>query len=523
MAKHALSILFLLAVILAAWIRFDNLGIKPLHHDEGVNAFFLTNLDNSGSYKYNPDNYHGPSIYYLAWPALKVFGDTDFALRFIPALFGVLTVILLWFLRKELGDIGTVITAYFLALSPGLVYFSRDFIHEILFGCATVGIVVGVIRYLDSKQFRWMILLSISTALLVTSKETAIINIGVLIIAFVCALIWSTVWSRKLPDILNNFPPLDHILSAIILFIFIFLTLYSSFFTNLRGPADFFISISKWSNRTHEHGHPFPYYFGILCKFELPLVIGSIVGGGITILRARTIFPLFAGAWALGLFLAYSLIPYKTPWIAINFMIPMAIMTGYAANSIWELVHQQRLSYRTNRGLLTLGVISLAIILSQFGRLCYSVNFYNYDDNLNQSGYFFEYGKKKKWTAYTDTQYGYVYAQTDRDIFRLLKDLKTEVDKFPTKDNTGIYIASPDYWPLPWYLSKYNKAVFSGKLDIGADIKPSTSQPIVIAGEGQQTDLIELRGEKNNGSPYTLRPGVQLFIYNLSRRNHETF
>ena len=34
--KPVCVIVFILAVIVAAWLRFNQIGIKPFHHDEGV-------------------------------------------------------------------------------------------------------------------------------------------------------------------------------------------------------------------------------------------------------------------------------------------------------------------------------------------------------------------------------------------------------------------------------------------------------------------------------------------------------
>lgn len=50
---------------IAAFLRFFQLGLKPFHHDEGVNGFFLTTLFRSDVYKYDPANYHGPTLYYI--------------------------------------------------------------------------------------------------------------------------------------------------------------------------------------------------------------------------------------------------------------------------------------------------------------------------------------------------------------------------------------------------------------------------------------------------------------------------
>ncbi|MBO0856884.1 MAG: hypothetical protein J2P21_00210, partial [Chloracidobacterium sp.] len=112
------AIAFILAVIVAVWLRFDQIGVKPFHHDEGVNSHFLLNLANHGEYKYNPENYHGPTLYYIVLPLIHVLGENDFTLRFTPALFGVLTVVMVWFLRRRLGPIGTPVAAVLMALSP---------------------------------------------------------------------------------------------------------------------------------------------------------------------------------------------------------------------------------------------------------------------------------------------------------------------------------------------------------------------------------------------------------------------
>src|SRR5436190_1970852 len=109
---------FAVAVLSGIWFRFAQLSLKPFHHDEGVNSFFLLALarQGSGAYKYNPENYHGPTLYYFAVTALRVFGETDFALRFWPCLFGVLAIVLLWCWRDKLGTLGLPVAALLIAL-----------------------------------------------------------------------------------------------------------------------------------------------------------------------------------------------------------------------------------------------------------------------------------------------------------------------------------------------------------------------------------------------------------------------
>src|SRR5690242_8646094 len=60
--------------VLGAILRFAFLAIKPFHHDEGVNGFFLTGLVKDANYHYDPANYHGPSLYFLTLPFAEIFG-----------------------------------------------------------------------------------------------------------------------------------------------------------------------------------------------------------------------------------------------------------------------------------------------------------------------------------------------------------------------------------------------------------------------------------------------------------------
>ena len=86
-----------LAVLaVAVFLRCQDLSLRPFHHDEGVNGFFLTRLVREGLYKYDPSNYHGPSLYYLALPLVAILGLSDAAVRGTTAIFGLLTVFVLW-------------------------------------------------------------------------------------------------------------------------------------------------------------------------------------------------------------------------------------------------------------------------------------------------------------------------------------------------------------------------------------------------------------------------------------------
>lgn len=516
--KLLCAALFIIAIAIASWIRFHELQIKPFHHDEGVNSYFLLNLARSGNYQYDPTNYHGPSLYYLALIAMTALGQTDFALRFTPALFGVLAALLVWPLRRHLGTIGTAAAAFGIALSPGLVYYSRDFIHEMLFGFAVFGVVVGAWRYAESRNFFWFALAAVSMGLLLTTKETAVVNLAVIVIALPSAAVWSA--TRKLlrehrftpgnlvrdlkHDAASLLPSFDHALAAAIIAIFLHIFLYSSLFKHWPGVTDFFKSIWLWTKErsTTDHVHPFTYYLGILLKLELPLLIGSFLGGLVVLLKG-TRFWLFTAAWTLGTVLAYSIIPYKTPWLMVSFLIPMALMTGYGAEQIYQLLP-------TISGRL---VWSLALITSLLisGRIAWTLNFEKHDDNSNSTGYFADLGQRFKLRPYVDGQYGYVYAQTDRDFLFLVEAIKNQTERFPSRNHTGVLVAASEYWPLPWYLRDYDQVAFTGNLPPGDP--PLASQPIIVAKESQRPVLDAMPGWRAATQPFVLRPGVSLLLY----------
>jgi Predicted membrane-bound mannosyltransferase len=142
---------FLITAI-ATFLRFFWLGLKPLHHDEGVNGFFLTTLFRTGEYKYDPANYHGPTLYYIALAFAKVFGLSTIPVRASVAIFGVLTVILIFWLRKYIGRIGAMFAALFVALSPGMSFISRYFIHETFFVFLGLAFVVSVIFFIENRK-----------------------------------------------------------------------------------------------------------------------------------------------------------------------------------------------------------------------------------------------------------------------------------------------------------------------------------------------------------------------------------
>ena len=499
--------------LIAAVLRFYNLNLVPLHHDEGVNGNFLVRLVREGFYQYDPANYHGPTLYYFSaiipWITKLLFGSavrdnyglTTFNIRLITALFGLGTIVLVFLLRRRLGTVATLSASLLLAVSPGAVYLSRYFIHESLFVFFTLGIVVACIWAYDTRRLGYLIPAGACAALLFATKETAMISAGVLVIALGLTVVYmrfnrnpSVYYGSKrnkpaggINRIIDEMGGTSSIIPAIATTLFVFFALYllfySSFFTNSKGITDSLQTFAVWTKTgTSAHVHPASMYLTWLFRLESPLLLLGAAGAAIVVLKPKNSFALFSALWAFGLIAAYSLIPYKTPWLILNFVIPLALISGYAIQAIYDMDHGQ----------LRLASVVLLVAVAVATYQSIDLNFVNYDND--------------------SPKYVYVYAHTRRGTLELVSQVE-QIAKENSGGLTGITIVSPDYWPLPWYFRNFSRVGYYGRM-------AASTEPIIIANENQKAEVEANFGQlyrqvpsKDAGGSFELRPGVKLLLY----------
>ena len=131
---------FLIAIILVASVlRLYKLGSIPpsLYWDEaslGYNAYSILISARDEHGKFLPlinfaafGDYKPPGYIYATVPVVAIFGLSDFAIRFPSAFFGVLTVLLTYFLTKKFfeSEVVAQVATLFLAISPWHLQFSR--------------------------------------------------------------------------------------------------------------------------------------------------------------------------------------------------------------------------------------------------------------------------------------------------------------------------------------------------------------------------------------------------------------
>jgi uncharacterized protein (TIGR03663 family) len=173
------TILFVLILVAAVLMRFVGLSLRSLSHDGSIHASWSHDLYIGRGYRHNP-TYHGPFLYHFTALLFFLFGDTDVTALSSPAIFGVILVALPWLLRKELGRIGALLASAMLAISPFVVAYSRILRHDMFLAVWGLLLIVAVFRYLRERTDRWLYLVAAATALTMTTKEVAFIEVFII-------------------------------------------------------------------------------------------------------------------------------------------------------------------------------------------------------------------------------------------------------------------------------------------------------------------------------------------------------
>ncbi|VVB52629.1 Uncharacterised protein [uncultured archaeon] len=140
---------FFILVALAFFLRFYRLDERVFHHDEAAVGYFTYRLFTQHSYSYDP-SFHGPFMYYVTTEIFKRIGDSDYSARILPAILGSAMLLFLLPLKKYIGKTGLLICAFFLALSPSFLYYSRFYREDIFMSFFTLLLFVCAIKFVEN-------------------------------------------------------------------------------------------------------------------------------------------------------------------------------------------------------------------------------------------------------------------------------------------------------------------------------------------------------------------------------------
>jgi uncharacterized protein (TIGR03663 family) len=458
--RFLLAAAFAVTLAIGAATRAPRLDLRPMHGDEANQAVKTGHLYDHGVYAYDPLDHHGPTLYYLAALSARLAGHDRFAdttestYRIVPVIFGLALLILPWGLRSEIGSSGAAAASLLLAVSPAFAFYSRYFIQEMLLVFFTGAAIVCAARYFRSPSLSWAIAAGACAGLMHATKETCVIAFASLAVAGLCVFVSRDTSKRNAARQTSL-----HILAAITVALAVSVVLFSSFFTNARGPLDSILTYGNYIQRADGagiHDRPWHHYLWSMIFIQRDggpwwsegLILALAIAGCVIAWRdRRAAFPRFLAVFTVLTTLAYSTIPYKTPWSALSMMWAMAMLGGWAA--------ARMISSPAPPWIRAAVATVLAAGCIHLGAQAYRANFEKYADLVNP----------------------YVYAHTSTAITRLVDRAHDLAAIHP--DGYGMEIAivekEHDYWPLPWYLRKFSRVGY------WESISPDLNTPLIIA------------------------------------------
>lgn len=442
-------ILLVVIVAAAAWLRTESLSLRAMHTDEAVHAYKLGELLERGDYRYDPEEYHGPTIYALTLPILKLAGVerhadlTETHLRLATALAGLVTVLLILLLRGALGPGATLWALALTAGSPAMVYYSRYYIQEMVLTGAILGVIVCLWRYAQHRRIAWFLAAALWAGVAHATKETALPTLLILLGSAAMAAVWTVGLNACVAKVKSLCP--GRVAMLTLGFVAVSLLVAAAFLTNLgqhpEALGDSFATYARYMGRAGGtnptadwHVHEWHFFLvklvgqpGAIASEALVVALAVVgmaagfsprrlAGSDVRLVRFLTIY-------AISLLTFYSLIPYKTPWCMLTFLQPLILLAGVGCAS---LIAMSKAGWKR---FATWGVLLACV--ATLGLQAWRVSF-DKPESLDNP---------------------YAYAHTSGEVPAFAQRLEAVAKANPT---ATIHIACPggDYWPLPWYLRR---------------------------------------------------------------------
>ncbi|MGL4399416.1 MAG: flippase activity-associated protein Agl23, partial [Luteolibacter sp.] len=458
---------------------------RPFHADEATGARITSARMESGDYQFDPFHYHGPTLSSLAGPLCQMSGQNRWSEmsktppRVLTAIAGTLLILvpLLW--RGRFGDGPMLLTAALFATSPLLVYYSRMFIHESLL------VLCGMVALVSLTKAPRYGIPGVFIGLMFATKE----SFAITMLAWMGAAVLVALENRKQLDRTwwiaawrdYRIPVAASVLTAALISGFF----YTDGFRQPTGAIDAVRTFFVYET-VAGHDKPLGWYLSLLAVplksggvwwFGTPVVILALLGFISSFRRREGRLTIrFIAYAAVGHFAIYSLIAYKTPWLA---CLPWAHVCLLAGFSISGFSHH-RVWVK-----ITLYLLVVATLGSQFHQ-----------------------ARKATGRFASDDRNPFAYVPTRSDMENLEPWLVRLREVAPGGTLEPIGVIGTDYWPLPWYLRTFKK--------IGYWPTPSgdfTLLPLVFAMPEVEEAVASQLQQTHTPLPRGLRAGVPVVLF----------
>ncbi|MEM7813854.1 MAG: TIGR03663 family protein [Candidatus Aenigmatarchaeota archaeon] len=379
-------IAFATILILAAGLRLYSLDERFYNWDEGLHVWYVQSFLETGAHKYDPV-YHGPFPVFFTAPFLALGGFSEVTFRLVPAIFGIALVGLALYLRmiwSDKGEITAIVAAFFLAVSPFFLWFSRFYrndIHAVFFSLFAF---ISLMLYFRTKRDRWLFGAFAALSLGFADMENTLItififatflliwhflpqirarklNLSAPVIVLKSAMLLAVVLTFSHAALMSNLHPAAKLLcfsivlmlsarmayrhfskpvaslfAAGVIAIWIYATLFSSFFalqTPIYEPV--VKAITTWTSRGI--AGPPHYYLFRMALYELPVLAFGIAGIAYYLRRRKRSFETaFLIYWFAAALAIYSLfVGEKQPQVTMHMLLPLLVIASLFISDVF--------------------------------------------------------------------------------------------------------------------------------------------------------------------------------------------
>jgi len=327
--------LFLAVAALSSFLFFFKLGDRSLRNpDEGRYAEIAKEMvlrhDWIEPRLYGIDYLKKPILFYwFLIASFKIFGFSEFAARFVPALFGVLGVIMTFCFAKKIFDAKTglyaalILTTNFWYLQIGR-YLLIDMFFSFLAVAALYSFYLARAEDRHRRAYNLLFYVCVSLAFLAKGMVGIVIP-GVAVVSYMTV-------HRRFGSVLSQM----NLLSGILIFSLIVLPWFVLISLKEPGFIRIFFFHEHWArfvSSQFEHQEAWYYYFLVVPVFLIPWVLfPAPLVHGYSVLKDKVTRHAYLFLWASGsgLILFFSLSKSKLPTYVLPGIPLFSVLFGYA-------------------------------------------------------------------------------------------------------------------------------------------------------------------------------------------------
>lgn len=347
---------YTLVAFLAGGLRVFQLGLRPLSEGEAIQALAAYRFIQASEQAAPAGTV--PAIFTGNVAAFSLFGASDITSRWLPAVAGVLLVLLPYGLRHRLGRVGALAASLLLAVSPSAVYFSRAVDGSILAALAGLSLAVGLYGYVDTRRPGALYLAAAALGLGLCAGPAFVTMLLIFVIFGLSHLVVARFSKRDVGQA-STIAALQSLRSdtglaarAAAVTTATFGLTATTFVLHPAGIGHAADILGAWARRflPESGGHHFVYPLLLLLRYELLALLLGVLEGGWALWARRRVRPaqqavLLSGSplshtafmlfWAAAGTLLLVVAGHRPPGNVLLVVVPLCLLAGQGVERAW--------------------------------------------------------------------------------------------------------------------------------------------------------------------------------------------